>query len=151
MSLKSVKDMRYALPLPPRLTELIETGRWMHPGDDVMLSKVPFIDVELVFLDSKDTMCFTGPLMGPHENEQEMFCEYRGSAIGERPLPWIDVEKTLFIILNKWPGDDVGIALDYRVGVHSPRVVGGDWHTGAGCVYREISPTFDAFVELLGL
>jgi len=82
----------------------------------------------------------------------ETFSEFRGSAIGERDLPWIDVEQSLFIICNRWPGDDVGIALDYRSGIDMPRVVGGDWHSGNnGVVYREISPTFDAFIQLLGL
>lgn len=151
MRLKNLDKMRRELPLPTRLIELIDSGRWVHPGDDVMLAKVPFIRDPLVFLGSKDNMLFeSGPLMGPEAIEQEMFSEYRGSAVGERDLPWIDVERTLFIICNKWPGDDVGIALDYRTG-NSPRVVGGDWHSGNNCTYHEISPSFDAFVELIGL
>lgn len=151
MRLKSLKEMRHELPLPQKLVEMIGSGRWVHPGDDVMLTKVPFIRDPLVFLDTKDKMLFeSGPLMRPDEIENEMFCEYRGSVVGKRALPWIDVEQTLFVICNKWPGDDVGIALDYRIG-KSPRVVGSDCYSSKNSVYREISPSFDAFVQLLGL
>lgn len=127
-------------------------GRWVHPGDDVMQKKVPFIRDPLIFLNSRDDMvCNSGPLMEPDEVAQETFSEYRGSIVGHRDLPWIDVEQSLFVICNRIPGDDVGIALDYRTGVNSPRVVGSDWQSGAACLYREINPSFDAFVELLGL
>jgi len=91
------------------------------------------------------------PVMDPDEAEDEYYSEYLGSQSSVRDLPWIDVEQTLFIICNRSPGADVGIALDYRSGKDSPRVIGGDWHSGGNCIYREISPSFDAFVELLGL
>jgi hypothetical protein len=151
MHLKNLEILRRDLPLPQLLIEMIEAGRWVHPGDDVMLAEVPFIRDPLVFLGTKASMVGCGPLMGPDEVEQGLFSEYRGSMIGERDLPWIDVEKALFIICNRVPGDDVGIALDYRTGINSPRVIGGDWCLGSGCVYRQISPAFDAFVEMLGL
>lgn len=150
--LTSLDTLRQKLPLPQMLIKMIESGRWAHPGDDVMLARIPFIRAPLVFLDSKDNMLFeSGPLMGPNEIEYEGFSEYRGSVLGLRDLSWIDVEQTIFIICNKWPGDDVGIALDYRTRINSPRVVGGDWHSGKGCIYHEISSSFDAFVELIGL
>lgn len=142
--------MRRDLPIPQLLTDLIHTGRWVHPGDDVMLAKAPFIHDPLVFRGIDNVAIQSLSLMGPEEIENETFSEYRGSAVDARPLPWIDVERTLFIMSNKWPGDDVGIALDYRTS-NSPRVVGGDWHSGNRCIYHEISPSFDAFVELLGL
>lgn len=152
MDRQDLEQQRRELFLPSTLIELIESGRWVHPSDQVMLSKIPFIRDPLVFLGSKENMIFeSGPLMSPDEAENKMFSEYRGSVFDKRDLPWIDVEKTLFIICNKWPGDDVGIALDYRTGNESPRVVGGDWHSGEGCIYREISPSFDRFVEYLGL
>ena len=150
--LKNLNTLRRQLPLPALLVEMIETGHWVHPGDEVMLAKVPFIRDPLVFLGSKDDMLFeSGPLMGPSEIEQVIFSEYRGSAVGNRDLPWIDVEQTLIIICNKWPGDDVGIALDYRTGLESPRVVGGDWHSGMNYIYHEICPSFEDFVKLLEL
>lgn len=151
MDQETLHKVRYQLPLPPLLIELIKRGRWVHPGEDVMRSRVPFITDPLVFLDSRAEMLFeSSPLMGRSETESETFSQYRGSAVAARGLPWIDIEKTLFVICNKNPGDDVGIALDYRTGLNSPRVIGGDWRSGS-CIYHEICLTFDAFVELLGL
>jgi len=140
------------LPLPPLLVEMIDNGRWVHPGDEVMLAKIPFIHDQLDFIGSKDRMLLVSdPVMDPDEAEDEYYSEYMGSQSSVRDLPWIDVEQTLFIICNRSPGADVGIALDYRSGKDSPRVIGEDWHSGGNCIYREISPSFDAFVELLGL
>ena len=151
-SQKTVDQFRRDLPLPRLFAELIEAGRWVNPGDDVMRQKVSFIREPLTFLCSKDDMLFnSGPLMDKDASDNESFSEYRGSVVGERPLPWIDVERSIFIIVNKYPGDDVGIALDYRTGINAPRVVGGDWWTGRSLDYRQISPTFDEFVQLLGL
>lgn len=39
-------------------------------------------------------------------------------------LPWLDVEQAFFIAVNRVPGDDVGLARDYRTDAHDPRVVG---------------------------
>ena len=148
----TIAKRREKLPLPSFLVQLIETGRWKHPGDEVLRVKVPFVRDPLVFLESKESMLLnSGPLMGKSDSENELFSEYRGSAHKERDLPWIDVEKSIFIAVNKIPGDDVGIALDYRPGIQCPRVVCGDWHSGNGCVYHEIAPSIEAFAENLGL
>jgi hypothetical protein len=150
MELPDLYTLRDRLVLPPLLLELIEATRWQHPGDNIMQAKIPFIRDPLIFLESKDEMLReSGPLMGPNGIESMLFSEYRGSIVPPRPLPWLDVEKSIFIICNKRPGDDVGIALDYPTGLEKPRVVGGDWHSGSGLVFREISPTFDDFVNLL--
>lgn len=115
-----------------------------------MLRKIHFIRDPIVFLGTKEEMLFeSGALMKPDESEQAFFSEYRGSLVGNRELPWADVEKRLFIIVNQHPGDDVGIALDYRTGMHTPRVIGTDWHSDKNCIYRETSPSFEEFVELL--
>ena len=53
--------------------------------------------------------------------------------------------------VNRWPGDDVGIALDYRTGFDDHRVVAGDWGSGNSCKWRGVAPTFSAIVRLLGL
>jgi hypothetical protein len=42
-------------------------------------------------------------------------------------------------------------ALDYRTSQVDPRVVASDWIVGVGCIWREVAPTFLAFVETLGL
>lgn len=85
------------------------------------------------------------------KSEDEFFAEYKGSIHGFRDLPWQDVEQTIFIIINKIPGDDLGIALDYRLDSDNPRVIGGDWQAENRIEYKEVSPTFEAFVHLLGI
>jgi hypothetical protein len=85
--MKNVKTLREKRPLPPRLIKLMQRGRWQHPGDDVMMAKVPFIRDPLVFLGTKEQMFATGPLMGADETENELFSEYRGSIAAERELP----------------------------------------------------------------
>ena len=148
----SIHEARRALPLPTLLEQLIASGRWKHPGGAILLEKVPFIRERLVFLQTSEMMRFeSGPLMAPEEAESDFFKEYRGSLVDPRDLPWIDVEKTLFIACNEVPGDDVGIALDYRPGLDRPRVVGGDWRCGEHLGHREIAPTFSAFVAMLGI
>lgn len=145
--------IRDKLPLPTLLVEMMADGRWKHPGDGIMRDCVPFIHAPLEFAATKEAMLFnSGPLMfDDGQNECERLSEYRGSCVSHRDLPWIDVEQTIFIIHNKMPGDDVGIALDYRTGIASPRVIGGDWHSGSYLSYREISGTFREFAELIGI
>ena len=71
--------------------------------------------------------------------------------------PWLDVEQALNIAVNRRPGDDVAIALDYRTGLSDPRVVGSDAWTGQHetgqfrYVWREVAPAFSVFAEALGL
>jgi hypothetical protein len=66
-------------------------------------------------------------------------------------LPWRDVDLSFFVAVNRFPGDDVGIALDYRTGVGNPRVIANDWGSGRECIWREVAPTFSSFVQALGL
>ncbi|MEO1145780.1 MAG: hypothetical protein AAFY26_09290 [Cyanobacteria bacterium J06638_22] len=149
---KTVNELRQQLRLPQLLDELIRTGRWIHPGDRVMATVVPFITDPLDLLSNRKAMeRESGPLMPPSETESINFHEYRGSFHADRPLPWIDVEKTLFIAVNRRIGDDVGIALDYRDDPDEPSVIGGDWHSGDGLCYRLITHTFHQFAEALGL
>jgi hypothetical protein len=76
----------------------------------------------------------------------------RGSRLRERvELLWLDADRSLFVAVNRRPGDDVGIALDYRTNVLDPRVVASDWGSGQACVWREVAPTFSDFVRILGL
>lgn len=150
--IKTINELRQQLRLPQLLDELIYTGRWIHPGDRIMESVVPFITDSLDLLPNREAMQReSGPLMPSAETESLAFHEYRGSFHEPRPLPWIDVEKTLFIAINRRIGDDVGIALDYRDNPDEPSVIGGDWHSGEGLRYRPITNTFRQFAESLGL
>ena len=59
--------------------------------------------------------------------------------------------------MNRRPGDDVAIALDYRTSPSDPRVVGSDAWTSQHetgqiqYVWREVAPAFSVFAEALGL
>lgn len=153
MTLPNIDNLRRALPLPPDLVALMNAGKWVHPGREALYACAPFIQDPLLVLPTLDSMLFnSGPLMSPAAVENELFHEYRGSAVPPRALPWIDVEKTIFIMCNEQIGDDCGIALDYRPGVSNPQVVGSDWlSSGKGVKYRLIADSFTEFATLIGL
>ncbi len=136
--------------LPPLLIEMMNDGRWVHPGSGAMARIAPFIEEELVFRTSMYEIPIGHEcLMGPEENQNEIFHEYRGSKFtGERELPWIDVERSALIAINRIPGDDIALALDFRTSTTNPRVVGNEWSDG-GYSWREVAPTFDAFAKTL--
>jgi hypothetical protein len=76
----------------------------------------------------------------------------RGCRVAEPvELPWLDADRSFFVAVNRWPVDDVRIALDYRTDALDPRVVASDWGTGQACIWREVAPAFSGFVRLLGL
>jgi hypothetical protein len=150
------------LALPLLLVSLLDSGRWRHPGDDVLSAVVPWFEDPLDFL------------RGPREMRRESWFLYedgsaddprgsalfhvvRGSVAGPSDLPWLDVEQAFNIAVNRRLGDDVAIALDYRTDPSDPRVVGSDAWTGQQetgrlqYVWREVAPTFSAFAEALGL
>jgi hypothetical protein len=81
----------------------------------------------------------------------EVFYEKRGSASAEPiMLPWLDAEKRVFIAVNRFGGDDIAIALDYRSSGVDPAIVANDWHTRPnGCIWREVAPSLSAFVGML--
>lgn len=137
------------LPIPKLLIELSETGKWKHPGDDLMFEKIPFIKESLVFLDIEHEQDLSVFLLD--KSEEYTFGLYRGSVIDERELPWLDVEKSRIILCNKYPGDDVAIALDYRIDESDPCVVGSEWLNDQRIIWREISPDFRSFSELIGI
>ena len=150
------------LALPPLLVSLLGSGRWRHPGDDVLSMVVPWFEDPLDFL------------RGPREMRRESWFLYedgsaddprgsalfhvvRGSVAGPGDLPWLDVEQAFNIAVNRRPGDDVAIALDYRTDPSDPRVVGSDAWTGQQqtgrlqYAWREVAPAFSVFAEALGL
>jgi len=55
------------------------------------------------------------------------------------------------LFVNRFGGDDVGIALDYSLDISKPRVIGNSWHIKgvSGCEYLQISDSFEDFVELM--
>jgi hypothetical protein len=137
------------LVLPRLLVGLIRQGRWRHPGDEALRELIPFLREPIDFTDSH----FESPLYLAELDCAE-FCRIaRGSQRPEASdLPWLDAEKAVFVAINRYPGDDLAIALDYRTDADDPRVVAGDWQRGrGGCLWREVAATFSAFVAALGL
>jgi hypothetical protein len=144
------------LPMPPLLVELMQTGRWRHPGDDVLHQVIPFLQGPVDFM--PDVAWMRGESTGfladaPHSSRLNR--EVRGDdAKTGRPvgLPWRDVAKSFFIAVNREIGDDLGIALDFRTDPADPRVIVSEWQPGRdGIAWREVAATFSAFVKALGL
>jgi len=137
------------LPLPPLLSDLLASGRWRQPTDEVIHAAVPFLREPVDFLLSEARMRFEsqGQCSGlPH------FREYRGSESEPRPLPWLDDDLVLFIAVNREIGADIGIALDYRTSSIDPRVVASDWWSGdSTCHWREVTSTLSEFASRLHL
>lgn len=129
------------------------SGTWTHPGADVLRRAVPFISDPLVVLKTHERILdVSRPTLQLDEVKNRRYAEYRGSRVPRRGFPWIDIEKTLFIMCNELPGDDVGIALEYRYDSFEPCVVGGDWNSRPGrIVYRRIADSFAEFAELICL
>jgi hypothetical protein len=139
------------LELPPLLTELIVSDRWRHPGDESLVTVIPFLGEPVNFLTSP----VGGELFTPFLEDAGIaatFHLYRGSAAEDaRALPWLDADLAVVIASSRFPGDDVAIALDYRTGCSEPRVVSSDWSDGHSCRWRAVAPDFAAFAERLGL
>ncbi|WP_327411683.1 hypothetical protein [Streptomyces sp. NBC_01233] len=143
------------LALPAQLSSLPATGRFHHPGDAELRRLIPWFESPLDFLtttgqiesESGSLDFFAG------DPTYAFFREARGSR-RETPveLPWLDVEQALLIAVNRIPGDDVALALDYRTDASDPRVVGSDfWSDPPRCAWRTVAPSFSAFAAALAL
>jgi len=137
------------LVLPRLLRCLLKNGEWIHPGDDIIAKMLPVLKGEdLDFCKTFESIDFnSGELMSPNEDENFDFHEYRGSRLDKpRDLPWIDVEKSIFIAVCRTAGEDNALALDYRTSRSDPRVICTDWHSGGdSLIWVEICPTFSEF------
>jgi hypothetical protein len=139
--------------MPELLAALIRDGHWVHPGDVRLREMIPFLVDPVDFLRTPEAMTSeSGGQLADDPRLSAVFHVVRGSRLVEPvELPWLDVDRSFFVAVNRWPGDDVGIALDYRTDVLDPRVVSSDWGSGRACVWREVAPTFSGFVLSLGL
>src|SRR5262245_54940669 len=110
------------LALPPPLVELLLRGRWRHPGDDLVRELIPFLREPIIFLDSVGSMAFESRWsLADHPGSSRVFHVARGSKSDTSvELPWLDVERAIFVAVNRYPGDDIGIALDYRTDALDP-------------------------------
>jgi len=145
------------LALPLLLVSLLDSGRWRHPGDDVLGAVVPWFEDPLHFLRSPAEMRSESYWLFEDGSADDprasaLFHVVRGSVIGHSDLPWLDVEQAFCIAVNRRPGDDVAIALDYRTDPSDPRVIGSDaWTDRHQYVWRQVAPAFSEFADALGL
>ncbi len=140
-------------PLPLLLIELIQKDKWQQPGDEIMKLVVSCIREPIDFLSVEQMRKESSGVMADFQLSHPWFREVRGSKQNEPvDLPWLDVEKAVFIAVNRYPGDDVGIALDYRTKQDDPRVIASDWSSKTdGCMWKEITPAFSQFIEQINL
>lgn len=86
------------------------------------------------------------------ERASHVFHVARGSIAGPIELPWLDAELAFLIAVNRVPGDDVAIALDYRSNAARPAVVASDARTDPSTyLWRSVAPSFEAFATMLGI
>ncbi|QKW17646.1 hypothetical protein HUT16_05485 [Kitasatospora sp. NA04385] len=143
------------LALPAQFVSLLAQGRWRHPGSATIAGVIPWFEDPLVFLGSTAEMERESRSMDMFADDPSyaFFREVRGSAL-DTPveLPWLDVEQAVLIAVNRMPGDDVALALDYRTDPLDPRVVGSDfWTNPRLCNWRVVAPAFSVFAANLGL
>jgi hypothetical protein len=149
------RDAR-GLVVPALLVQLIETGRWKHPGETALARVVPWFEDQLDFLTDAHEMERQSRALdrlADDEASADLFqLVRRRSPAGSTDLPWLDVEHAILIAVCRHAGDDTAIALDYRVEAANPRVVGSDiWTVPNRYQWRTITPTFAAFANALGL
>lgn len=142
--------------LPTKLAVLMREGRWRHPSDAELARLIPWFEDPLDFLKSVPEMeseARSMDLFAGDPRSSELFRETRGGGRSEPvELPWLDVEQAVLIAVNRRPGDDVALALDYRTDPADPRVVGSDfWTNPRQCSWRVVAPAFSAFADALGL
>jgi hypothetical protein len=141
------------LPIPPLLMDLIQSGRWRQPSDAKVREIIPFLMEPVVFLESPkgaSSVSVSALAIYPHTGVLRIA---RGSISPEADsLPWLDFEKALWLAINRYPGDDLGIVLDYRESIDDPRVLASDWQCDkTATVWREVATGFSQFANQLGI
>lgn len=124
------------------------SGRWRQPSDALLADVVPFLrdPVDFCLTEAQLRFNWCAQLV-----EFPSFRLYRGNKSAERPLPWLDADKQVFIAINRIPGDDVAIALDYRTSFADPHVVASEWSDDGFSNWRKVSSTFSAFFAAVRL
>ena len=136
------------LPLPKLLLELTERGAWLHPGDEVLRNAFPLLTKPLDFATSVNGSPILAGLGWPVDSRDwsSLRVYFEGE---ERPLPCLDARRAVFLAVNRFPGDDVAIALDFRGGLDRPCVVASRW-LESGSEWFLIAEDFESFWRRLG-
>lgn len=134
------------LKVPSLLVKLVNEGFWVKGSELDIKKHYEFLNDPLTFLQS-----FQGMKSTPSFKYDEVLRIYSSSEVGlNRNLPWLDIDNSIFIAINKNPGDDIAIALDYRDNSTSPIVVASKWTEVNGyCEWVKIENTFDDLVQTL--
>ncbi|QKW39561.1 hypothetical protein HUT06_40635 [Actinomadura sp. NAK00032] len=147
--------------MPALLVEMLDDGRWHHPGQQALDRVVPWRDEPVQLFTTIGQMeQETAGLSRETEDDElaRMFWVARRSAQAEPvELPWLDIDRALLIGGARY-SDCIAIALDYRPDAEDPQVVvfgeemvdlhqGNRWPRG----WRVVAPTFPAFVAALNL
>lgn len=145
------KQILFAGITPPDfLIELMRSERWLNPGDSVWKRIIPFLDgpVELLNLDSIEQNSQGKTAGSPENYMREMRSD---DSTPSKELPWLDVSQSFFIAVSAVPGDDIGVALDFRQSDPAdPRVVACKW-SDDGCEWKLAVSTFSEFVRQTGM
>ncbi len=144
------------LRLPELLVHQLRAGLWRKPDDSALHVVMPWFEDPLIFLSGLDQIRDASTpleMVADDAPSARFFREVRGSRVTHPvELPWLDIEQALLIAVNRDPGDDVAVALDYRTSPTDPRVVASDfWTNPRQCARRIVTPTFTQFAERLGL
>lgn len=144
------------LALPQLLIELLADDRWRHPGEQALREIMPWFEDPLHFLTNVEEIRRESRSLDFLTDDvatANLFRQARGSTAPEPvELPWLDVDLAVLVAVNRIPGDDVAIALDYRTSALDPRVVASDsWTDPNRCGWRTVAPAFSAFTVSVGL
>ena len=93
------------LVLPVLLASLLASGRWQHPGDDVLRSALPWFEDPLVFLRTAGAMeSVSASLEADADDDRASRYFHVTRGTGHRlGLPWLDARLALLIAVNRSP------------------------------------------------
>ncbi len=101
-----IRGMRF----PPAFVKLWSAGKWHQPDDSLIQSLIPWLQGPIEFIEVMHWMVTENRAsLVDHPDSAIMLREYRGSVSPDKTdLPWLDVEKSLFIAVNRIHGDARG-------------------------------------------
>ena len=135
-------------PIPEIFRNLLRAGSWIHPGDDVIYTAIPFFTDPVDFLVTEDMVRFESRALEPDENYSFNWIANANTLENKRP---IDPAKMLSVAVCRHPGADILICLDLFMNAEDPPVAANDWSSGFPSVWREVSPYFTTFCKSIGI
>lgn len=141
----------HGLRFPPAFVKLWTDGQWQQPDDGLIQSLIPWLQGPIELMEMMQWIVTENQgVFADNPDDAKLMHEYRGSVSSEKPdLPWLDVEKALVIAVNREPGDDLAIALDFRTSADDPRVVASYWCCDRDIYYakwRMVTSTLSEFL-----